>query len=72
MAGANTPQMFRHGALLAALARARTDNRVVTDEASAMEQTGAKPLLVVGDVRNFKVTYPDDMLLADQLLRNTQ
>jgi 2-C-methyl-D-erythritol 4-phosphate cytidylyltransferase len=69
---AQTPQMFRHGALLAALARARTDNRVVTDEASAMEQTGAKPLLVVGDVRNFKVTYPDDMLLADQLLRNTQ
>ena len=69
---AQTPQMFRHAALLAALTRARIENRVVTDEASAMEQTGVKPLLVVGHVRNFKVTYPDDMLLADQLLRNSQ
>ncbi len=67
---AQTPQMFRHGALLSALSRARIENRVVTDEASAMEQAGARPLLVVGHVRNFKVTYPDDMLLADQLLKS--
>ena len=63
---AQTPQMFRIGALLAALEAA--DN-AVTDESSAMEAQGLKPLLVPGSVQNFKVTYPDDFAFAEAILQ---
>ncbi|MEX8195038.1 2-C-methyl-D-erythritol 4-phosphate cytidylyltransferase [Comamonas guangdongensis] len=62
---AQTPQMFRIGALLAALEAA---GAAVTDEASAMELAGHAPLLVAGGAQNFKVTYPDDFALAEAVL----
>lgn len=66
---AQTPQMFRLGALHAALAaRADTGFAGVTDEASAMEMAGHPPLLVRGSAQNFKVTYPEDFALADAIL----
>lgn len=64
---AQTPQMFRMGALLAALDQA---GDAVTDEAGAMEALGHKPLLVPGGAQNFKVTYPDDFALAEAVLRS--
>ena len=64
---AQTPQMFRLAALQQALAVAGDS---VTDEASAIESTGAQPLLVPGGAQNFKVTYPDDFALAETLLRS--
>ena len=68
---AQTPQMFRIGALHAALA-ARSDAGFdgVTDEASAMESAGHRPLLVPGSAKNFKVTYPEDFALAEAILKN--
>jgi len=66
---AQTPQMFRYGLLRRAL-RAAMDARVdVTDEASAIEAAGLAPRLVPGSLRNFKVTWPDDLALAQQFLR---
>ena len=62
---AQTPQMFRIGALLAALQSA---GDAVTDEASAMELAGYAPRLVPGGAQNFKVTYPDDFALAEAVL----
>ena len=62
---AQTPQMFRLGALRDAL---RAAGAQVTDEASAMEFMGFSPRLVPGSARNFKVTYPDDFALAEALL----
>ncbi len=62
---AQTPQMFRHGVLMQALERAGE----VTDEASAVELIGLRPKLVEGCRSNFKVTYPDDMVLAELILR---
>lgn len=67
---AQTPQMFRHKTLLDALQQSRLRGDAVTDEASAIEQAGLEPMLVVGSARNFKVTYPDDMALADLLLKD--
>lgn len=64
---AQTPQMFRIGALLAALEAA---GDVVTDESSAIEAQGLQPLLVNGSAQNFKVTYPDDFALAEAILQN--
>jgi 2-C-methyl-D-erythritol 4-phosphate cytidylyltransferase len=62
---AQTPQMFRAGTLLHALRRARGP---VTDEASAVEQLGLKPRLVRGSRDNLKVTWPEDLPLAEAIL----
>jgi 2-C-methyl-D-erythritol 4-phosphate cytidylyltransferase len=63
---AQTPQMFRYGALVAALGRVALAS--VTDEAGAMEAAGFAPKLVMGEARNLKVTYPDDLALAELIL----
>ena len=63
---AQTPQMFRAGVLLQALQRARGS---VTDEASAIEQMGLQPKLVAGSRENIKVTWPEDLALAEAILR---
>ncbi len=66
---AQTPQMFRIGPLLAALARAGDQ---VTDESSAMEAMGFKPKLVAGSAQNFKVTYREDFCLAEAVIQARQ
>ena len=63
---AQTPQMFRAGLL----ARALQQCQDVTDDASAIEALGLHPKLVACDASNFKVTYPQDLLLAELLLGN--
>jgi 2-C-methyl-D-erythritol 4-phosphate cytidylyltransferase len=65
---AQTPQMFRYQLLLDALTEAGTEAGI-TDEASALEQLGYRPRLVMGDSRNFKVTFPQDLALAELILR---
>jgi 2-C-methyl-D-erythritol 4-phosphate cytidylyltransferase len=64
---AQTPQMFRIGALRDALQRC---GEAVTDESSAMESLGLQPLLVEGSAQNFKVTYPQDFALAQAVLQS--
>ena len=64
---AQTPQMFRIGPLLAALVAV---GDAVTDESSAMEAQGLKPLLVTGSAQNFKVTYPGDFVLAEAVMKS--
>jgi 2-C-methyl-D-erythritol 4-phosphate cytidylyltransferase len=63
---AQTPQMFRIGLLMQALERAGGD---VTDDATAIEALGHRPLLVPGGAQNLKVTYPDDFALAEAFLK---
>jgi 2-C-methyl-D-erythritol 4-phosphate cytidylyltransferase len=65
---AQTPQMFRIGALREALRAAIIVNAPPTDEAGAMERQGAHPLLVIGASWNFKITYFPDLELAQALL----
>lgn len=62
---AQTPQMFRAGLLGEALRRAKGQ---VTDEASAIEQMGLKPRLVTGSRENLKVTFPEDLAIAEAFL----
>jgi 2-C-methyl-D-erythritol 4-phosphate cytidylyltransferase len=59
-----TPQMFRLEALRAALRQAIAANSLVTDEASAMELAGYRPLMVQGHRDNIKITLPADLALA--------
>jgi len=59
-----TPQMFRLEQLRAALRQAIAANSLVTDEASAMELAGYRPLMVQGHRDNIKITLPADLELA--------
>jgi 2-C-methyl-D-erythritol 4-phosphate cytidylyltransferase len=61
---AQTPQMFRAGLLAQALSRAAD----ATDEASAVEKMGLRPRLVLGSRQNLKVTYPEDVAIAETML----
>ncbi len=65
---AQTPQMFTYGILKRALIKAHTSNHQPTDEAQAVEFLGLSPKLVAGGLRNFKITYPQDLLLAKAIL----
>lgn len=62
---AQTPQMFRYALLRHAL----ESTTAVTDESSAIEALGLQPKLVEGSPRNFKVTTPQDVALAEIYLK---
>lgn len=62
---AQTPQMFRAGLLAQALRQAKG---TVTDEASAIESLGLRPRLVAGSRENLKVTWPEDLAIAEAIL----
>lgn len=62
---AQTPQVFRLDLLRAALAQCVEKGVDTTDEAAAMEAAGFRPRLVAGRESNIKVTYPDDLALAE-------
>ena len=72
---AQTPQAFRVGVLRDALLRAEALAKAgalastdATDEAMLAEQAGHHVHLVEGDVRNLKITTPDDLDMAERLL----
>ncbi len=65
---AQTPQMFRLGALRDAIQFSVDEDRNVTDEAEAMELCGARPRLVEGHEDNIKITRPEDLALAEMFL----
>ncbi len=64
---AQTPQMFRFLTLKNALIQFGAS---VTDEAEAIEALGLKPKLVQGELRNLKVTYPQDLILLQALFES--
>ena len=66
---AQTPQMFRYKLLTDALSSAIEHNMDITDEASALESAGYKPRLIEGEARNLKITTPEDLELAEFLLK---
>jgi 2-C-methyl-D-erythritol 4-phosphate cytidylyltransferase len=65
---AQTPQMFRYQLLVEALSM--MGGVTMTDDAGAIEALGLHPKLVLSDARNLKVTYPQDLALAELILRN--
>ena len=62
---AQTPQMFRAALLAQALKDARGG---LTDEASAIEAMGLRPRLVTGSRENLKVTFPEDLGIAEAII----
>jgi len=66
---AYTPQVFRLGLLRRALAEAEAKDRLVTDDASAVELLGLRPRLIEGHSDNIKITRPQDLPLAQFVLQ---
>ena len=67
-----TPQMFRFDKLYNALKLCQQQGVAVTDDASAIEYAGDFPVLVQGRYDNIKITLPEDILLAQQILLTRQ
>lgn len=64
-----TPQGFAARPLLAAYERAAAEGFVGTDTASCMERfTDLAIRCIEGDERNFKITYPHDLVIAERVL----
>ena len=64
-----TPQAFLAGPLLRAYRQAAADGFVGTDTASCIERYTDLPVrCVTGDARNVKITFPEDLFVAERLL----
>ncbi|QCI22269.1 2-C-methyl-D-erythritol 4-phosphate cytidylyltransferase [Buchnera aphidicola] len=65
-----TPQLFQINVLRYCLKKIIRDKINITDESSALEYYGHNPLLIIGNSRNIKITWPEDLLLAEFYLHN--
>ncbi len=63
-----TPQVFRFPMIRDHYRQAREENFSATDDAAIAEHYGAKVRVSQGSTRNFKVTFPEDLKLAEELL----
>lgn len=66
--GAQTPQVFRAGVLRRA--HARRGPGVPPDDASMVEAMGGRVITVAGERSAMKITYPEDLMIAESLLRH--
>ena len=67
-----TPQVFDAQLLRAALQAAAASGVEVTDDCSAVERLGKEVYLTEGSYENLKITTPEDLLLAEGLLRRRE
>lgn len=68
LGAAQTPQGFRFSLLVRAYEEAFRDRVTLTDEAMAVERLGARVVAVAGSARNRKITTPEDLAWAENLL----
>lgn len=66
---AQTPQTFQVDLIRDAHRRAQEQGVTATDDAGLVERLGRPVRVVPGDALNFKITTPDDLVLAEALLR---
>lgn len=64
----HTPQAFKTELLTSALARARRDGFIGTDESSLVERLGEPVAVVAGSYENIKITTAEDIALAEGVL----
>lgn len=65
-----TPQIFSFEMYKKALSKAEQDNMDFTDDCQLIEYIGGKVKMVQGSYDNIKITTPDDIALAENILRN--
>jgi 2-C-methyl-D-erythritol 4-phosphate cytidylyltransferase len=67
-----TPQCFRYSILRRAYEESRSLGEEVTDDSLLVEQLGLAVTFVEGDARNIKITRPEDIALAEMLLKSLE
>jgi 2-C-methyl-D-erythritol 4-phosphate cytidylyltransferase len=67
LVAAQTPQCFRADVLRDILARAAREDADATDEAGLAAKYGHHVHLVRGDSMNFKITRPEDLVMAERI-----
>jgi 2-C-methyl-D-erythritol 4-phosphate cytidylyltransferase len=67
-----TPQIFRYEKILNAYKQAMEKRQYATDDAALLEQYGGRIRIVMGSYRNIKITTPEDLIIAEALLREIQ
>lgn len=63
-----TPQIFSFELYKSALEKAVKDNKDFTDDCQLIEYAGGKVKMVTGSYDNIKITTPDDIALAENIL----
>jgi len=66
-----TPQIFAAQILRSAYQHIEKSNLLVTDEVTAVEQIGIPTYLVENTTQNLKITYPQDLELANKLINKS-
>lgn len=72
VAGVQTPQAFEKQLLLRAHRKALADGLESSDDGSLVLALGERVATVPGNRRNIKVTYPDDVPIAEAILAGTK
>lgn len=65
-----TPQVFRRTLIIEAHREAIKNDKKGTDDASLAEYMGHTVVVVEGDYCNLKITTPEDLIVAEHLLKN--
>jgi len=64
-----TPQVFPWNKILKAYEQAVTEGYYATDDAALIERYGGKIRIVMGSYANIKITTPEDLVVAEALLK---
>lgn len=65
-----TPQVFRRENLLKAYESAGINERIITDDAGIMEAAGYPIKIIEGSELNFKITTPQDLIIARAMIES--
>lgn len=66
--GMQTPQVFQYELIKKAYEQAKQDHFEATDDAQIAEHAGASVCVVQGKTTNIKITYPEDLVIAEMIL----
>jgi 2-C-methyl-D-erythritol 4-phosphate cytidylyltransferase len=64
-----TPQLFHHGSISKAYEKASEERYYATDDSALVERYGGKIKIVTGSYQNIKITTPEDLVIAEALLK---
>lgn len=69
---AQTPQVARFDILYSSYQKVFEKKIITTDDAQVLEFNGYQPKIIPCSPNNFKITYPQDLILAKYLLKSKQ
>ena len=64
-----TPQVFQFEDYRRAMQKAQSDGKDFTDDCQLIEYAGGTVKMVEGDYANIKITTPEDIAVAESLLK---